>query len=115
MDLKYLMSPEFWTDLYIFVTSPSFVAGLVLTVALFAYIFWPERNHFIQADKTKLDSLTERKDAIYANLRDLNFEYLAGKYPEQDYQEQRRILEGEAATVMAEMNALELRGIRRAR
>jgi hypothetical protein len=91
------------------------IAALALTLACIVFIFWPERNPFVQADKTKLDSLTERKDAIYANLRDLNFEYLAGKYPEQDYQEQRRILEGEAATVMAEMNALELRGIRRAR
>jgi hypothetical protein len=91
------------------------IAALALTLACIVFIFWPERNPFVQADKTKLDSLTERKDAIYANLRDLNFEYLAGKYPEQDYQEQRRILEGEAATVMAEMNSLELRGIRRAR
>jgi hypothetical protein len=91
------------------------IAAIALTLACIVFIFWPERNPFVQADKTKLDSLTERKDAIYANLRDLNFEYLAGKYPEQDYQEQRRILEGEAATVMAEMNALELRGIRRAR
>jgi len=78
-------------------------------------MFWPERNPFIQADKTRVDSLTERKEAIYTNLRDLNFEYLAGKYPEQDYQEQRGILEGEAASVMAEMSALEARGVRRAR
>ncbi len=44
----------------------------------------------MQADKTRVDYLRERKDAIYENLRDLNFEYLAGKYPEQDYAEQRR-------------------------
>jgi hypothetical protein len=91
------------------------IGAIALTLGCIVFIFWPERNPFVQADKTKLDSLTERKDAIYANLRDLNFEYLAGKYPEVDYQEQRRILEGEAATVMAEMNALELRGVRRAR
>ena len=92
-----------------------FLAGMALLAACVLFIFWPERNPFVQADKTKVDSLLERKDSIYANLRDLNFEYLAGKYPEQDYQEQRRILEGEAATVMAEMNALELRGVRRTR
>jgi hypothetical protein len=91
------------------------LAAIALTLACIVFIFWPERNPYIQADKTRLDSLTERKDAIYANLRDLNFEYLAGKYPEQDYQEQRRILEGEAATVLAEMSTLELRGVRRAR
>ena len=60
----------------------------LLTLGLFAYIFWPERNPFVQADKTRIDSLRERKDAIYENLRDLNFEYLAGKYPETEYADQ---------------------------
>ena len=91
------------------------IAGCVVALVCFAFIFWPQRNPFVQADKTRLDSLLERKDAIYANLRDLNFEYLAGKYPEQDYAEQRGLLEGEAASVIAEMEALEARGVRRAR
>lgn len=87
------------------------IAGLVLTITLFAFIFWPERNPFFQADKTRVDYLRERKDVIYDNLRDLNFEYLAGKYPEQDYAEQRAGLEDEAAAVIAEMESLERRGI----
>ena len=89
----------------------SLLAGLTLALVLFAYIFWPEQNPFIQASKTRVDYLRERKDSIYENLRDLNFEYLAGKYPEQDYAEQRASLEDEAASVMAEMEALESRGI----
>ena len=89
--------------------------GILLALACFAFIFWPERNPFVQADKTRVDSLRERKDAIYENLRDLNFEYLAGKYPKQDYAEQRSILEDEAAAVIAEMEALVARGVRRAR
>ncbi len=93
----------------------SLLAGLALALACMAYIFWPERNPFVQADKTKVDSLTERKESIYANLRDLNFEYLAGKYPEQDYADQRKTLEDEVAGVMAEIDALEARGIHRAR
>jgi hypothetical protein len=87
------------------------IAGVVLTFALFVFIFWPERNPFVQADKTRVDYLRERKDAIYENLRDLNFEYLAGKYPEQDYAGQRAGLEDEAARVMAEMERLEARGV----
>lgn len=87
------------------------IAGVVLTLALFSFIFWPERNPFKQADKTRVDYLRERKDTIYENLRDLNFEYLAGKYPEQDYAEQRAGLEDEAARVMAEMELLEERGM----
>lgn len=86
------------------------IAGLVLTVVLFVFIFWPDRNPFRQADKTRVDYLRERKDSIYDNLRDLNFEYLAGKYPEQDYAEQRTGLEDEAATVIAEMDLLIARG-----
>lgn len=86
------------------------IAGLVLTIAIFLFIFWPERNPFFQADKTRVDYLRERKDAIYDNLRDLNFEYLAGKYPEQDYNEQRTGLEDEAARVIAEIDRLTARG-----
>ena len=82
-------------------------AGAVVTLCLFAYIFWPEKNPFRQRDKTRLDYLRERKDVIYDNLRDLNFEYLAGKYPEQDYADQRAGLEDEAALVIAEMDTLQ--------
>jgi hypothetical protein len=88
------------------------IAGVVLTFALFVFIFWPERNPFVQADKTRLDYLRERKDAIYENLRDLNFEFMAGKYPEQDYAEQRAGMEDEAARVIAEMEMLEAGGTR---
>jgi hypothetical protein len=89
----------------------SLFACLLLTIGLLAFIFWPERNPFVQADKTRLDYLRERKDAIYENLRDLNFEYLAGKYPEADYADQRRALEDEAATVLGEMDRLTARGM----
>ena len=82
------------------------LAGCVLALGLFGFILWPEKNPFVQADKTRLDYLRERKDVIYENLRDLNFEYQAGKYPEPDYVEQRTGLEDEAARVMAEMDVL---------
>jgi hypothetical protein len=95
--------------------NPSFLASIILTVALFAYVFWPERNPFVQADKTRVDYLRERKEAIYENLRDLNFEYLAGKYPEAEYAEQRRALEDEAAQTIAEMETLTARGMKSGR
>ena len=93
----------------------SLLASIALVLVCFGFIFWPEKNPFLQADKTRVDSLRERKESIYDNLRDLNFEYLAGKYPEDDYEEQRRTLEDEAAKVMAEMDTLEARGVRRTR
>ena len=48
----------------------------------------------------------ERRDAIYENLRDLRFEFRAGKFSEQDYEEIKQSLEVEAARVLAEMDQL---------
>jgi hypothetical protein len=93
----------------------SVVASILLSLALFAFVLWPERNPFVQADKTRVDYLRERKDAIYENLRDLNFEYQAGKYPEAEYADQRRALEDEAAQVIAEMEGLTARGMKAGR
>ena len=82
------------------------IVGAVLAVVLFAYAFWPEKHAAVQRQKTRLDFLEELKDQIYANLRDLNFEYQAGKYPLEDYTVQREILEKEAAEVLAEMDGI---------
>ncbi|MHB1021954.1 MAG: hypothetical protein ACYC46_13190 [Acidobacteriaceae bacterium] len=85
----------------------SILACSILTLTLLAFIFWPERTLILPASKTRLDYLRERKDVIYENLRDLNFEYRSGKYPEEDYAAQRASLENEAADVLAEIETLE--------
>jgi hypothetical protein len=82
------------------------IVGAVLALVLFLFTFWPEKNAAVQRQKTRLDFLEELKEQTYANLRDLNFEYQAGKYPQEDYAMQRAILEKEAATVLAEMDSL---------
>ena len=83
------------------------LASAVLLVALFAYVFWPEENPFQQRARTRLDFLEERRESVMNNLRDLSFEYRAGKYPEQDYSTQRDILEREAADILREMDTLQ--------
>ena len=83
------------------------VAALILTLVLFAYVFWPQGRLFQQAAKTRLDYLGERKVTVYDNLRDLSFEYQAGKYPEEDYLAQRAGLEDEAAGILHEMDTIE--------
>lgn len=80
----------------------------VLLLALFGYIFWPERHVEAQTEKTRLDFLEERRDVVFDNLRDLNFEYHAGKYPEEDYAAQRASLENEAAEIVAEIDTFRL-------
>ena len=84
-----------------------YVACITLLLGAFAYTFWPEKNPFTQQAASRLDFLRERRESIFANLRDLNFEYKAGKYPEEDYATQRAMLEDEAATVVREMDTLE--------
>ena len=82
-------------------------AGLFLTLALLVYTFWPENVFASQREKTRLDFLLERKEQLYENLRDLNFEYKAGKYPDEDFEVQRTQLENEAATLLAEIEYLQ--------
>lgn len=87
----------------------SAIACGVLLIGLLAYVFYPERSVERQKNKTRLEFLRERKDVLYENLRDLNFEYHAGKYPEEDYLAQSAALENEAAAVVAEIDHLEAR------
>ena len=84
-----------------------FVAGLLLLIAGFVYTFWPENSFASQPQKTRLDYLMERKDQLYENLRDLNFEFKAGKYPEEDFKAQREQLENETARLLAEIEHLQ--------
>jgi hypothetical protein len=81
--------------------------GLVLAAALLIYTFWPENVFASQRQKTRLDYLEERKEQLYENLRDLNFEYRAGKYPEEDFLVQRSQLENETAQLLAEIEHLQ--------
>jgi hypothetical protein len=83
------------------------VAGALLALALLIYTFWPENVFASQREKTRLDYLLERKDQLYENLRDLSFEYRAGKYPEEDFQVQRAQLENETALLLAEIEHLQ--------
>jgi hypothetical protein len=81
--------------------------GIILGIALLCYTFWPENSFASQRQKTRLDYLLERKDQLYENLRDLNFEFRAGKYPEEDFQAQRAQLENETAQLLAEIDHLQ--------
>jgi hypothetical protein len=83
------------------------VAGFMLLISLMVYTFWPENSFASQKEKTRLDFLFERKEQLYENLRDLNFEHRAGKYPEEDFNAQRALLENETAELLAEIDHLQ--------
>ena len=60
------------------------VCGLATLAALF-YVFYIPQNLRVGPEQTRAAFLRERKEAVYENLRDLNFEYKAGKVPDADY------------------------------
>ena len=83
------------------------IAGILMAMALAVYTFWRENAFASQRQKTRLDFLLERKEQLYENLRDLNCEYKAGKFPDAAYQEMKTSLEDEAAAILAEIARLE--------
>ena len=48
--------------------------------------------------------LDQRRATIYENLRDLQNEYRMGKLSDEDYQSTKKDLQGELATVMAQID-----------
>ena|SRR5579871_1337770 len=81
------------------------VACVLLAIGVVVFIFGVKPDASDSAPhRTGLDQLMERRDAIYDNLRDLRFDYRAGKYSEEDYDEIKRSLEVEAARVLADMD-----------
>ena len=84
-----------------------FAACLILAVALLAYVFAPPAEITSGPEKDRVAFLRERKDMVYENLRDLNFEHKAGKLSDADFESLRGSLESEAATLLSEISALE--------
>jgi hypothetical protein len=82
-------------------------ACVLMAVGLFIYVFAPVADLAHGEQKSRLTYLRERKEVVYDNLRDLNFEFKAGKFPESDYIAMRTGLENEAAIVLAEIEDLE--------
>jgi hypothetical protein len=83
------------------------MACMLVTAATLFYVFYLPGELYLGPEKTRLAYLRERKEAVYENLRDLNFEYNAGKFPDADYLAMKNSLEDEAAGVLAEIAHLE--------
>jgi hypothetical protein len=88
--------------------------GLAAAVFLFVFYIQPDASD-LAPHRTKLDQLLERRDTVYDNLRDLKFEYRAGKYSEGDYEAMKTSLENEAALVLTEIEQVTESQIRRPR
>jgi hypothetical protein len=78
------------------------------------YVFYLPGTLQLGPEKSRLAHLRERKEVVYENLRDLHFEYTAGKFPESDYQAVKASLEEEAAVVLSEIDQLDPESLPRA-
>jgi len=88
--------------------------GLAAAVFLFVFYIHPDASD-LAPHRTKLDQLLERRDTIYDNLRDLKFEFRAGKYSEGDYELMKTSLEDEAALVLTQIDEVTDAQVRRPR
>jgi hypothetical protein len=87
--------------------SVTLLVCLFVIACVLVYVFYLPGTLQMGPEKTRLSYLRERKDMVYENLRDLNFEFKAGKFPDSDYQSMKTSLEDEAAAILAEMARLE--------
>lgn len=84
-----------------------YIACSAFAVGTLMFIFLPSRDTEAATDKTRLEYLYERKEVVYENLRDLNFEFKSGKFSPGDYEGMRTAMEAEAARLLAEIETLE--------
>jgi hypothetical protein len=80
---------------------------VAVSAAALYYVFHLPQLLVSGPEKTRASYLRERKEVVYENLRDLNFEHKAGKIPDIDYQSMKNSLEEEAAAILAEISQLE--------
>jgi hypothetical protein len=81
------------------------VAILIALGALFFTLFVRAKDVPEPLPVSPVQHLEDRKQAIYDNLRDLQFEYRLGKLSDEDYQQTKQALQKELALVLAEIEA----------
>jgi hypothetical protein len=77
-------------------------AAVLFLAALFFVLFVRPQDVPEPEPVSPIQHLEDRKQAIYDNLRDLQFEYRLGKLSDEDYQGTKQALQRELATVLAE-------------
>ncbi|MGH9585072.1 MAG: hypothetical protein ACRD4O_19300 [Bryobacteraceae bacterium] len=81
-------------------------AILIFLAALFFTLYVRVEDIPKPAPVSPVQHLEDRKQAIYDNLRDLQFEYRLGKLSDEDYQRTKHTLQRELAGVLAEMEEM---------
>ena len=82
------------------------IIGVLIAIGLAAFVATPllsaegAGSSTLPVDVTPLADLKRRRLVVYENLKDLEFEYQAGKIATQDFQSMRQNYIGEAAALM---------------
>lgn len=79
------------------------VAILIVLAALFFTLYVRKEDIPEPEPVSPVRHMEDRKQAIYDNLRDLQFEYRLGKLSDEDYQQTKQALQRELAGVLAEI------------
>jgi len=85
------------------------VLTCVVAIAVIAFVLGVrDRDLPVAEPESPFQHLDQRKAAIYENLRDLQFEYRVGKLSDADYQNSKKDLQKELATVLGEVDRLKV-------
>jgi hypothetical protein len=82
------------------------IAAALVAISAFIYILFVRDKDIPEPiPVSPVQHLEDRKQAIYENLRDLQFEFRLGKLSDEDYAQTKQALQRELATVLAETEA----------
>ncbi len=90
------------------------ILGLVIVVLSLIFVAWPflglGRERAVAAEKSKLNGEMERlvaeREAVFAVIRDLDFDYETGKLTDEDYQQQRETWVARGVAVLKAIDSL---------
>jgi hypothetical protein len=81
--------------------------GLVLLAAIAYYVSRPIVNRRREdADETVMTTLEQRRDAVYAQIRELDMDHATGKMNDEDYQRSRGDLVAQAAAILKQIDGV---------
>jgi hypothetical protein len=89
------------------------VACILMALGALAFVLFVEpRQAAASAVDQQLVPLERKKEVLYENLRDLNFEYRMGKLSEADYQSAKMAAQAELVPVLSALEELEAQKLR---
>lgn len=87
---------------------------IALASAALIYVFYPvvlSRSQVmvleVDGGATSLKRLLRKKETVYENIKDLEFEYKMGKLSDEDFQRLRNDLSREAYEILARIDAIQ--------